>query len=58
MKKKLYICTFVFLKETLFYETGMSGKRDSTPEGKQKNAFRTEFLCKKFQVSKYDKKYR
>lgn len=37
MEKKLYICTFVFLKETLFYETGMSGKRDSTPEGKQKH---------------------
>ena len=36
MEKKLYICTFVFMKETLFYETGMSGKRDSTPEGKKK----------------------
>lgn len=57
MGKKLYICTFVFLKEILFYETGMSGMMDSTPGG-SKNAFRTEFLCKKFQVSKYDKKYR
>ena len=36
MKKKLYICTFVFMKETLFYETGMSGKMDSTPEGSKK----------------------
>ena len=57
MEKKLYICTFVFLKEILFYETGMSGMMDSTPGGST-HAFRTEFLCKKFQVSKYDKKYR
>ena len=57
MEKKLYICTFVFLKEILFYETRRGGMMDSTPE-RSKNAFRTEFLCKKFQVSKYDKKYR
>ena len=36
MEKKFYICTFVFLKEILFYETGMSGMMDSTPEGKKK----------------------
>ena len=37
MGKKLYICTFVFLKEILFYETGMSGMMDSTPEGSKKH---------------------
>ena len=36
MEKKLYICTFVFLKEILFYETRRGGMMDSTPEGKQK----------------------
>lgn len=52
MKKKLYICTFLYLKETDYFQIGKVERRTGLPRRIEKRSFPTEFFCKQFSYAR------